>query len=294
MVQSQRVWLITGTSSGFGKRLVASVLARGDKVIATARSLSSIQSLQQSSPSSHPSQLHLLQLDLNDSLEIIQSRIKEAFGVWGRIDVLVNNAGFGMKSVIEEGGSLAALTQFQTNVFGTINVTNSVIPYMRDQRSGTIIIVGSRSGWTPAMPPVGFYSASKAAIHAIGETYASELSPFGIRVTIIIPGSFRTENVLKQPLTIHNHIPEYDTLRSTAQKKFEQIAGTEKGDPRKAMELLVDVVRGEGKVRGREWPMWLFLGKDCYRDVENKCERVRRNLREWEDLTNDLEFDEVC
>ncbi|KAI0076961.1 NAD-P-binding protein [Panus rudis PR-1116 ss-1] len=293
MVQNQRVWFITGTSSGFGKRLVASVLARGDRVIASARCVEKIQALR-SLPGASPNTLHLLHLDIADCPQVIQRAVDEALSVWGRIDVLVNNAGYGLKATIEEGGSLAALTQFQTNVFGVINVTNAVIPQMRERRSGTVVIIGSRSGWNPAMPPVGFYSASKAAIHAIGETYSTELSPFSIRVMVVIPGSFRTENVLGQPMTIHNHVPEYDELRATAAKKFAALAGNERGDPTKAMELLVDVVRGEGRAQGRDWPMWLFMGKDAYRDVRNKCDRVLKTLDAWEDVATDcLEFDNL-
>ncbi|KAI0691370.1 NAD-P-binding protein [Cytidiella melzeri] len=285
----QRVWFITGTSSGFGKALVASVLARGDRVIATARSLEKIKVLW-SLPGARPSNLHLLRLDVSDSPEKIQRVVEHALGVWGCIDVVVNNAGLGMKSVLEEGGSLAAMQQFQTNVFGVLNVTNAVLPHMRQRHSGTIVIVGSRTGWHAAVPPVGFYAASKAAVHALGESYASELSQFNIRVTVLIPGSFRT-NALSQPLLIPKHIPDYDSLRQTGQSKFSALSGNEKGDPSKAMELLVDVVRGEGKAYGREWPMWLFLGEDVYRDVRLKCDRVRQSLEEWEDVaTTDLEF----
>jgi len=288
--QQQRVWLITGTSSGFGKRLVSSVLARGDRVIATARSIEKMEKVLRSALAAYPSQLRLIRLDLTDSPQTIQKTIDEATNIFGKIDVLINNAGYGMKATIEEGGSLAALTQFQTNVFGVINVTNAVIPQMRERRSGTVVIIGSRSGWVPAMPPVGFYAASKAAVHAIGETYSSELAPFGIRVMIVAPGSFRTENVLKQPMTIHKHVPEYDGLRAAASEKFAALAGSEKGDPSKAMDLLVDVVRGEGKARGREWPLWLFMGRDAYRDVRNKCNKVLDSLDAWEDVATDLEF----
>ncbi|THG98097.1 hypothetical protein EW026_g4026 [Hermanssonia centrifuga] len=191
--QPQRVWFITGTSSGFGKHLVASALARGDKVIATARSIEKIKMSQ-------------------IALKPFKKVMDQALSVWGRIDVVVNNAGLGMKSVLEEGGSLAAMQQFQTNVFGVLNVTNAILPHMRQRRSGTVVIVGSRTGWHAACPPVGFYAASKAAVHAIGETYSAELAQFSIRVTVVIPGSFRT-GALGQPITIHKHIPAYDKLR---------------------------------------------------------------------------------
>lgn len=125
---------------------------------------------------------------------------------------------------------------------------------------------------------------------ALGEAYASELAAFSIRVTVVIPGSFRT-NVLDQPIIVNKHISSYDSVRDKAHALFSSIAGKEKGDPSKAMELLVDVVRGEGKAYGRPWPMWLFMGRDCHRDVRGKCDRVLNALDEWEDLTSELEFD---
>ena len=136
------------------------------------------------------------------------------------------------------------------------------------------------------------YSLTNMAL-AIGETYSTELAPFSIRVTVVIPGSFRTEKVLGQPMTIHRHVPEYNELRAAAAQKFAALAGNERGDPVKAMELLVDVVRGEGKAYGKEWPMWLFMGKDAYRDVRNKCDKVLKTLDAWENVATDLEFDNL-
>ena len=125
---------------------------------------------------------------------------------------------------------------------------------------------------------------------ALGESYASELAQFSIRVTVVIPGSFRT-SALGQPITINKHIPAYDMLREKGRARFNSISGYEKGDPHRAMELLVDVVRGEGSARGREWPMWLFMGQDVYRDVRGKCDRVLQTLDAWEDVATDLEFE---
>lgn len=131
---------------------------------------------------------------------------------------------------------------------------------------------------------------TNAFFSALGESYASELAQFNIRVTVVIPGSFRT-NALGQPMTIHKHIADYDDLRERGLAKFSALSSNEKGDPSKAMELLVDVVRGEGHAYGREWPMWLFMGSDVYRDVRAKCDRVQQTLAEWEDVATDLEFD---
>lgn len=126
---------------------------------------------------------------------------------------------------------------------------------------------------------------------AIGETYASELAQFSIRVTVVIPGSFRT-SALGQPITVHKHIPAYDMIREKGRARFNSVSGYERGDPAKAMELLVDVVRGEGHAHGREWPMWLFMGQDAYRDVRGKCDAVLRTLDAWEDVSTNLEFDQ--
>ena len=285
------------------------MLARGDCVIATARNLEKLRAV-------FPTldrRLHLSQLDISDSPELVQKRVKEALAVWGRIDVVVNNAGYGVKAVLEEGGALAALTQFQTNLFGVLNVTNSVLPHMRERRSGTIVILGSRSAWRAEvsvrasismsipsarslifvfyLQPAGLYAASKAAVHAVGETYASELRPFGIRVLIVAPGAFRTEGVHAYPATINNHVPAYDDMRNAGMARFTALAGHEKGDPAKAMELLVDVVKGEGRAAGREWPLWLVLGRDAYVDIRAKTQKLLATMDAWEDVATDLEFD---
>ena len=109
---------------------------------------------------------------------------------------------------------------------------------------------------------------------------------------IVAPGSFRTEGVHAYPATINTRIPAYEAARTAGMARFEGIAGKERGDPAKAMELLVDVVRGEGSARGREWPMWLFMGQDAYRDVRGKCDAVLRTLDAWEDVSTNLEFDQ--
>ncbi|KAH9939302.1 NAD-P-binding protein [Epithele typhae] len=280
----------TGTSSGFGKRLVASVLARGDCVIATARNVEKLATV---FPNPDRTRLRLVQLDISDPNEVIQQRVKEALGAWGRIDVVVNNAGYGVKAILEEGGALAALTQFQTNIFGVLNVTNAVLPHMRERRAGTVVMIGSRSAWRAEASPSGPYAASKAALHAIGETYATELRPFGVRVLIVAPGAFRTEGVHAYPATINTHIPAYDAARNAGMERFASIAGHESGDPARAMELVVDVVKGEGRAQGREWPLWLVLGRDAYVDVRAKTQRLLDTMNAWEDVATDLDF-EAC
>ncbi|KAI0920829.1 hypothetical protein AcW1_005005 [Taiwanofungus camphoratus] len=286
MEAGQKIWFITGTSSGFGKRLAALVLARGDYVIATVRRLDCCPQVD-----ADQSRLRILVLDVSDSIENVQATMDEALSIWGRIDVVVNNAGYGMKAMIEEGGSVAALTQFQTNLFGAINVTNAILPHMRKRRSGTVLFMGTRSVWNAGTPAIGFYASSKAALHGVAETYAAELAQFNVRIMIVAPGAFRTENVHSVPYTMNTHVPDYDEVREDTMAHFREIGKKATGDPAKAMELVVDVVRGEGKAKGREMPLYLFLGNVTYVHVRAHCEMLLQTMDAWEDVAKDLDFD---
>ncbi|KAH9947207.1 NAD-P-binding protein [Amylocystis lapponica] len=285
--QPQKVWLITGTSSGFGARLVHLVLARGDLVIATVRRREDFQV-----PDVDWTRLRVIVLDLADTEEHIRGAVDQALSPWGRIDVLVNNAGFNIKGIVEELAPLRALAQFQTNVFGTMTLTNAVLPQMRDRRSGTVVFIGSRTAFDAEKPISGLYVASKAAIHVLGETYSAELRAFDVGVCIAVPGAFRTENVHNGSVTADRRAPAYDAVRDESIAVFKKLAVQARGDPTKAMALLVDVVRGEGPARGRPLPMWLFLGNVTYTFVRQKCEQWTRALDEWEDVAKDLDFDE--
>ncbi|KAF8630267.1 hypothetical protein AX17_005453 [Amanita inopinata Kibby_2008] len=280
------VWLITGTSSGLGHSLVESVLARGDLVIATARSLEKIQNF----PSTD--RLRRLQLNVDDSPEVIRARIDEAVGYWGRIDVLVNNAGIGIKGVFEEGGSDAAMKQYRTNVFGLINVTTATLPHMRAARSGTVVMIGSRSCWQPTVPQSGFYTSSKAAVHTFSETLSVEVAQFNIRILIVEPGGFLTAGMFALPFYRENPISDYEPMRTASTGAYRSLSGSFKGDPKKAMELIVDVVRGEGKAQGRPWPLYLFLGNEAYDSVRDKCRQILDTLDAWQDVGKNLNFDD--
>ncbi|KAG2125688.1 hypothetical protein DEU56DRAFT_566794 [Suillus clintonianus] len=278
-----KVWLITGTSSGFGRRLVSIVLERGDRVVATARSLQKIQDFPQSP------NLHLLELDVSSGTSAIKERVDEAAKVWGRIDVLVNNAGIGLLGILEECGVDKMISQFRPNVFGVLDVTNAALPYMRERKSGTVVIIGSRSAWRPEIVGLGPYASSKAAVQVMGETLAVELAPFNIRVLIVEPGAFRTENIYSNKFdTWTNPIPDYDETRAEILVKVEAIPGKQPGDPMKGMKLVVDVVRGEGAAAGKEWPLYLVLGGDAERDIRNKCAAMLKHLDEWQDAIRDV------
>jgi len=281
-MSDSNVWLITGTSSGFGRRLVSIVLERGDRVVATARSLQKIQDFPQSP------NLHLLELDVTAGTAAIKERVDEAAKVWGRIDVLVNNAGIGLPGILEECGVDRLQRQFRPNVFGVLDVTNAALPYMRERKSGTVVIIGSRSAWRPEIRGIGSYASSKAAVHVMGETLAVELASFNIRVLIVAPGAFRTENIYSNKFDTTHPIPDYDETRAKALLRYETVPGKQPGDPAKAMKIVVDVVRGEGVAVGREWPLYLVLGEDAEQDVRNKCMKVFKHLDEWQDVIRDV------
>ncbi|KAF9494389.1 NAD(P)-binding protein [Pleurotus eryngii] len=285
MSSAERVWLITGCSAGFGRRLVYSALARGDKVIATARSLSKIEDLSENPfVEDKADNLRLLALDVTAGFAVIKEILDKANKIWGRIDVLVNNAGYGVPATIEEGGVESIKLQFATNLYGPIDVINAALPHMRALKSGTIVNVGSRSAWKTELPGIGPYSASKAALHALTETLTFELAQFNIKVLLVAPGAFKTEGAYNYPWDNPNPLPAYDIIRTASLEKLGSIRDAIKGDPQKAMEVVVDVVRGEGVAKGREWPTYLILGEDAEVDIRNKIGKIAKALDDWQDV----------
>ncbi|KAG6889352.1 hypothetical protein C0992_005580 [Termitomyces sp. T32_za158] len=282
----------TGTSSGFGLRLAHAALKRGDRVIATAKSLEKLQDLLVTSI--HPNlrdNLRTLQLDVTEGELVLKAKVQEAATIWGRIDVLVNNAGIGLPALLEEGGTAHLRRQFATNVFGVLDVTAAVLPHLRSSKEAAIIVIGSRSAWRTEVPGIGFYAASKAAVHSLTETLAAEVAPFNIRVLLVAPGSFRTEGIYNHMYHTSNPIAANGPLREASMAKFKVLAETSKGDPAKAMEAVVDIVRGEGIAKGRPWPELLILGEDAERDVRDKCNKVLKALDEWKDVTHGVNID---
>ncbi|KAF9466010.1 hypothetical protein BDZ94DRAFT_282879 [Collybia nuda] len=267
-----RVWLITGTTSGFGKRLVHSVLARGDRVIATARSQDKLDGLLKDCDAGVRDNLRTLQLDITEGEASLREKADKAAAFWGQIDVLVNNAGIGFPGLLEEGGSALLRKQYDTNVFGVMDMTTAVLPHLRARKEG-------------------FYGSSKAAVHALTETLTAELAPLNIRVLLVAPGSFRTEGIFGQKFFTGNNIADYDAMREFSSKIVGSFAGKEKGDPKKAMEVVVDIVRGEGVAMGKPWPGLLVLGEDAEVDVRAKSAKTLKVLDEWKEITCNVNLD---
>ncbi|KAH0841195.1 putative oxidoreductase [Fonsecaea pedrosoi] len=291
-----KVWFITGTSSGFGKALTLEVLRRGDKVIASARNAAKLDELKTAGADT-------MSLDVTWPLDKLKTIAEEAHGLYGRIDYLINNAGYcqvgGLEELTYSFPSCAkrylvdmpeeTQAQFATNVFGPLNVTRSILPYMRAKRSGVIANFSSIGAWR-GTPAVGIYEASKWAVSGVTETLHLELAEFNIKVCSIEPGYFRSNFLSSGHKILHvNHIPDYDTtaVRRT-EERVERTNQNQPGDPAKGAKVIVDVLTGAS---GKEIPLRLALGADAYRIIRGKCEETIKGLDEWREVSSSTDID---
>ncbi|KAK4234381.1 hypothetical protein C8A03DRAFT_47269 [Achaetomium macrosporum] len=264
------VWLITGCSSGFGAQFVHSALARGDKVIATGRNAATkLKHLEGTGAS-------IVDLDVSLPEDDVREIVDRAAKIHGRIDVLINNAGYGVNEDYKK--------LFNVNVFGALSVTRAVLPYMRAQQSGTIAFVGSMyAWWTPAM--VSVYGAAKGALRAIVDSLAPELAPFNIRTIDFEPGFFQTPltNVAKiaQYASTKQPLEAYAAHRAAIVAVSQATDGDERGDVKKGVELMVDVIRGEGCASGRKIPPRLPIGYDAVKVIEGACRNILKVIDVW-------------
>ncbi|KAI0328782.1 NAD-P-binding protein [Cubamyces sp. BRFM 1775] len=296
MSQEQLVWFITGKSSGastgLGLALTKRILARGDCVVATARDTTRFEPLL-SDPNTDHSRITVLELDITSPAPVVRDIVKKAVEHWGRIDVLVNNAGVGGGVGPSEEQGLEHMMKVMTvNYGGTVNVTNAVLPHMRERRSGIVLIYGSRTGYRNEFLGPSPYASSKAAVHSYGETLSAEVAPFNIRVSVVVPGMFDTG--LSMPI-VGSPIADYDRAREELRKRVENRHRLpNQGDPAKGMDALVDVVRGEGRAKdkGGELPLWLFLGGDCLADVKARADKLKKVAEEWADVGTGLGKDD--
>ncbi|KAF7964696.1 hypothetical protein HWV62_9359 [Athelia sp. TMB] len=281
----QLVWLITGTSAGFGRLLTLAALERGDKVIATARARSMPQLSDLKAAGAD-----VLELDVTAPLATLQAVAEQALALHGRVDVVVNNAGFIGAGSMEENTPEETLAQFSTNVFGGMNVARAFLPAMRAARSGTVIFFGSMVGWTP-VPHMGLYGATKFAVRGLSEALHAELAPLGLRSVCIEPGAFRTAFLAPGARTAFaSRIGDYAEGGRAADGMLQAYNGQQLGDPEKGARLIVDVVRGEGKAAGRVIPSVLSLGSDAYTDIRAACEERIQVLDEWKEVTVTTDF----
>ncbi|KAK0489945.1 hypothetical protein EDD18DRAFT_560797 [Armillaria luteobubalina] len=278
MSSQQLVWLITGTSSGLGRELVIAALERGEKVIATARggSLSRLEDLKTLGAD-------VLELDVTDSLDELCVIAKRAIDVHSRIDVLVNNAGYALLQSVEEATPQETFNQFNTNVFGPLNVARAFLPYMRERLHWDLCI-----SWLHRLLDAfsGLYNGSKFAIRGISESLHQEIAPMGLRSICFDFGFFRT-NFLSPGHRILGKagVTGYHEVAHGAEEFCHAYDRQQPGDPKKGVRVVLDVVRGEGVAEGKVFPTDLLLGSDCRRAVQDVIQKAVTSQEEWNNIT---------
>ncbi|AKJ67304.1 short-chain dehydrogenase [Pandoraea thiooxydans] len=278
MNRDNPVWLITGCSGGFGRELAKQVLARGWRAVVTARHSATVADLLEG----HPDRALALDLDVTDRRQIDHA-VTQTLRCFGRIDVLVNNAGYGYLAAIEEGEDDAVRAMFETNVFGLVDMTKAVLPAMREQRSGLVINISSIGGLRSA-PAIGYYNGTKYAVEGISEALSYELKPLGIDVLIVEPSGFRTNWAgasLKQSAT---HIDDYADTAGARRRQTMGRSGHQPGDPVRGAQAIIEAALSDTP------PLRLLLGKDALDLAHKKLEMLRNDFDAWERVTLGADF----
>lgn len=276
-----KTWLITGCSSGIGEGIAKAVLKKGDRAIVTARTVEKVIRFQEE----YPDTCLAVRLDVLDQLSV-EEAIKLGREKFGSIDVLVNNAGHGYRSSVEEGNIEEVNELFQTNFFGPVELIKKVLPDMRAKKSGAIINVSSIAGVRSAVGS-GYYAASKAALELMSEGLAQEVNPLGIKVLIVEPGSFRTNFYTETNLKMADHkVDDYAETAWTRDVKYVKDKKDQPGNPEKAGFAIVDLIEEENP------PRRYLMGSDAADKIEVVLENRLRELRTWRHYSVRTDFDE--
>jgi NAD(P)-dependent dehydrogenase (short-subunit alcohol dehydrogenase family) len=280
MNRDNPVWLITGCSTGFGRELAKLVLERGWRAVVTARDPSKVADVAEG----HAERALVLPLDVTKRAQI-DAAVAQAKEHFGRIDVLVNNAGYGYLAAIEEGEDAAVREMFEANVFGLVDMTKAVLPVMRKQRSGLIVNVSSIGGLA-SFAATGYYHGTKYAVEGISESLAVEVKPLGIDVLIVEPGPFRTNWAgpsIKQSAT---QIEDYASTAGERRKQTAARSGNQAGDPVRAAQAIIDAALSDTP------PLRLLLGKTALELARKKLDLLRKDFDSWEAITLGADFPE--
>ncbi|HEY5748182.1 MAG TPA: SDR family NAD(P)-dependent oxidoreductase [Chryseolinea sp.] len=278
-MNTSKVWYVTGASQGLGLTLVKKLLENGHKVAATSRDA---HTLSHAVGVIDANRFLPLAVDLNNP-DCIDDSIQQTLATFGRIDVVVNNAGYGMAGTVEDTTEQAIRNIFNVNVMATVNVVKGVLPIMRSQRSGYIINIGSVAGFVGA-PGWTVYSATKAAVAAFSEVLALDVKEFGIKVTVAEPSGFRTGFLTKNSLEFTpTKIEGYEAVKKT-QDRYLAMNGQQAGDPARAAEIFMELADSP------EPPIHLFLGNDAYNRASEKLAAMSAELEEWKSTTIRADF----
>jgi NAD(P)-dependent dehydrogenase (short-subunit alcohol dehydrogenase family) len=278
MNTDKKVWFITGASKGLGLALTKLLLSKGDKVASTSRNIGEFTK----NITEHQENFLPLEVDITAD-ESVKNAVKQAVDKFGRLDVIVNNAGYSLVGSMEEISDEEFRRTIDVNLFGTVNVIRAAMPYLRQQQSGHIINISSNAGY------VGFanassYNAAKFAVIGISEALALETKPFGLQVTVVAPGQFRTNFMDKGSLTFaKNKIPVYKL--EEAEKMWTEFSGQQPGDPEKLVNILADLAGNPNA------PLHLLLGPDTYELVTEHRKKEKQEIEDWKKVTLSTNFD---
>ncbi|GHH57504.1 oxidoreductase [[Pseudomonas] boreopolis] len=269
----KKTLLITGVSSGFGRAFSRAALDAGHTVAGTVRNAEALAAFEASAPG----RAHGVLLDVTD-FDAIEPAVRGIEREVGAIDVLVNNAGYGHEGILEESPLDELRRQFDANVFGAVAMIKAVLPAMRRRRAGRIVNITSMGGFI-TMPGIAYYCGSKFALEGISETLAKEVAGFGIHVTAVAPGSFRTDWAGRSMVRSERAIDDYDALFDPIRATREARSGRQPGDPDKAAQALLELIEHPAP------PVHLLLGSDALDLVSRKLEAMRAEIAQWEALT---------
>lgn len=271
----QKVWFVTGASKGFGLEIAKAALANGDKIVATVRK----------NPEGfaktfkETDNVLIVQLDVTKEQEV-KNGVEKAIKTFGRIDVLVNNAGYGLLAATEEASDEEVRKQYDTNVFGLLNVTRAVLPHMRSQRSGHIINISSLFGYLAIVPGFGIYGSTKFAVEGISEGLALEVKPLGIHVTSVAPGLFRTNFASTESYQSSELIIEsYNDTVGSVRRNIGQLNGNQPGDPSKLAQVIIQLAESESP------PVHLPIGRDSVAAFRTKTDTMEKEISVWEEIS---------
>lgn len=272
-------WLITGCSTGLGRALAEAVIGTGHNAIVTARSVSGVADLAETTPE----RVLAVALDVTRPDQVV-SAVRQAEKRFAGVDVLVNNAGYGYRAAVEEGDDADIRTLFETHFFGTVAMIKAVLPGMRARRRGAIVNISSIGA---QLTPVGsgYYSAAKAAIEGLSGALRGELAPLGISVTVVEPGAFRTDFAGRSLAQSANVIDDYAATAGQRRKERDTMHGNQPGDPAKAGAAIVAAVESP------EPPAFLLLGADALAAYRYVADKRAKDIANWEQLTTSTDFD---
>jgi NAD(P)-dependent dehydrogenase (short-subunit alcohol dehydrogenase family) len=277
-LQKSDVWFITGCSTGFGRELAKLVLDRGYRAVITARDPGKIQDL----TAGHEGRALALKLDVTDKAEVAAT-VRQAEAVFGSVDVLVNNAGFGYVGALEESEETEIRAMVETNFFGLARMIHEVLPGMRRRRRGSIVNISSIGGLV-GFPGVGYYCATKFAVEGLSESLSKEVAPLGIKVLVVEPGPFRTDWAGRSLKRSSRQIPEYAETSGAFRERIEGGSGKQVGDPIRAGEAIIKALESENM------PLRLVLGAIALERARIKIEQLRREIDAWEETALSADY----